>query len=296
MTGTQSGSPPRLWPDFIHVGPSRTGTTWLHEVLTGHCSLPSFKETHFFDSDYYRGAQWYLNLFQRPDPALPAGEIAPTYFANRLSRERIKSHIPDCKIICTFRDPAERLFSHYRLLRRKRLPVPDTFEKHWRAILETGSDLATYATQLQQWQSTFGNENVLALFYDDLATDPQSYVNRVCDFIKIARLPVNRTTVGNERVFSAPAAAKSNSLSRRTVVAIDWIGKHGGTGLVRLGKNTRLRNKIRGLFVVDFESLDPAGADELRALTLSQTEQLERLTGRDLSNWKPGRSLGTPAK
>ena len=39
------------------------------------------------------------------------GEIAPTYFSNRVVRERIKKHIPDCKIICTFRDPVERLYS-----------------------------------------------------------------------------------------------------------------------------------------------------------------------------------------
>ena len=286
MTGTRNGSPPR-WPDFIHVGPPRTGTTWLHEVLIGHCGLPSFKETHYFDADYNRGADWYLGLFQNPDQSLPMGEFGPTYFSNPLARERIKKHSPDCKILCTFRDPAERLYSHYRLVRRKRRPVYDTFEKHWRSILYSGSDVANYATQLKHWQRTFGDSNVIVLFYDDLVADPQRYLNQVCDFVKIPRVPLDQSPVGDSEVFSAPAAAKSNSLSRRSVMAVDWIGKHGGAKLVQLGKNTRLRRKIRNLFMSDFEALDPASADELRALMLSETEELERITGRDLTNWKP---------
>ena len=284
---TNNGSRPR-WPDFIHVGPPRTGTTWLHEVLIGHCGLPSVKETHFFDSEYSRGADWYLGLFQNPDPARAMGEIAPTYFSNRVARERIKQHIPDSKIICTFRDPTERLYSLYRLARKKRLPVYDTFEKYWRAIVDSGSDVATYATQLRRWQNAFGDDNVLVLFYDDLAADPQGYLDRVCDFIKIPRVSVNQSAVGDAPVFTAPTAAKSNTLARRTVETIHWIGKHGGGKLVQLGKGSRFRKTIRDLFVVDFETLDSASADELRELTLPETEALERITGRDLSKWKPG--------
>jgi hypothetical protein len=287
MTGTRNGAPSR-WPDFIHAGPPRTGTTWLHEVLIGHCGLPKFKETHFFEAQYNRGADWYLNLFETPDPALPSGEIAPTYFSNRVVRERIKKHIPDCKIICTFRDPAERLYSLYRLARKKRQPVSNTFEGYWRAIVDSGSEVATYATQLRDWQRTFGKDNVLVLFYDDLVADRQAYLNRICDFIGIPRVSLDQSPVGDSHVFDAPGAAKTNSLSRRIVVAIDWIAKHGGERLVQFGKNSRARKKVRDLFVVDFEALNPASADELLELMLPETEELERMTGRDLSQWKPG--------
>ena len=286
MTSTRKGSSGR-WPDFIHVGPTRTGTTWLHEALIGHCGLPTFKETNFFDSQYDRGVEWYLGLFRGADRALPMGEICPTYFSNRVARERIQKHIPDCKIVCTFRDPAERLYSHYRVHRKKRLPEYDTFEKSWRSIVDMGTDVATYATQLRHWQTTFGAPSVLMLFYDDLVADRQAFLNQFCDFIGLRHVPLDQSPVRDSRVFSAPGAAKSDSLSRRTVVAIDWIGKHGGLKLIQLGKNTPLRKKIRDLFVVDFEALD-SSADELRALMLSETEELERLTGRDLSMWKPG--------
>src|SRR3954471_18360309 len=37
-------------PSFFVIGPPRTGTSWLHQVLKDHAVLPrSTKETHFFD-------------------------------------------------------------------------------------------------------------------------------------------------------------------------------------------------------------------------------------------------------
>jgi len=45
---------------------------------------------------------------------------------------------------------------------------------------------------------------------------------------------------------------------------------------------------VRGLFVEDYEPLSQASADEIRHMMLSETEELEQMTGRDLSSWKPG--------
>jgi hypothetical protein len=276
------------WPDFIHVGPPRTGTTWLYEVLAGHAALPSLKETHFFEAEYHRGIDWYFSLFGSSPSSLPVGEITPTYFSNAVARDRIKRHIPDCKIICTFREPAERLYSLYHIARFKRERVPDTFESYWRAIVDGGSDLNCYASQLREWQAAFGESNMLVLFYEDLVSDPQGYLDRICDFTGVERVELSRSPVGHSRVFSAPAAARSNTASRFAVRAIDWVARHGGKALVQLGKQTRIRKRIRARFVADFEPLSQSMVDELRSLALSGTEELERMTGRDLSGWKPG--------
>src|SRR5579863_8320683 len=92
-------------PDFIHIGPPRTGTTWLHEVLTGHVGLPQgIKETSFFDDRYDLGVKWYADFFADCPGSLPVGEMAPTYFSNNLARARIRKHLPNCKLICTFRE------------------------------------------------------------------------------------------------------------------------------------------------------------------------------------------------
>ena len=281
---------PRL-PGFIHVGPPRTGTTWMHEVLMGHVGLPSIKETRFFDISYERGVEWYCNLFGDYPADVPAGEMGPTYFSNAIARERIKHHIPDCKIIVTFREPAARLYSLYRLIRSERRPVEDTFDGYWRFQIHCGADLCSYATQLKRWQVTFGKARVLVLFYDDLSSNRQGYLDTVCDFIGARRIDLNRSRVGIGKIYAAPAAPRPNELAKRAVATLHWISSRGARPLIQLTQRTGLWKIMRRPFVEDFPPLTDESADEIRAILLPETEDLEVITGRDLSGWKPAAAI-----
>ncbi len=274
-------------PSFIHVGPPRTGTTWLHDVLMGHIGLPSKKETYFFEFRYGHGVEWYCNLFGDYPADVPGGEICPTYFSNALARERIKRHISDCKIIVSFREPAARLYSLYQLLRYGRVPVNDTFDAYWRLQIANGADLCSYATNLKRWQATFGKPRVLVLFYEDLRSNPQGYLDGVCDFVGARRIALDRSMLGSKKVYSAHSAARSSAIARRTVDAVGWARRHGARPLIELGQRTALWKIMRRPFVEDFPPLSEESADEIRAIMLPETEELERITGRDLSRWKP---------
>ena len=267
-------------PSFVHVGPPRTGTTWLHEVMLGHVGLPSEKETRFFDVRYDRGAQWYCGLFGEYSPDVPGGEMGPTYFSNAISRERIKHDIPDCKIIVTFREPAARLYSLYRLLRSERRPVNDTFDGYWRFQINCGADLCSYATHLKRWQATFGKSHVLVLFYEDLSSNPQAYLDSVCDFVGARRIALDRSAGRQcESVFGArrrplqrhcAAHGRGYRLgfpSRRAAVDPDRPA-HARCGRSCGGRSSRIfRRSV-------YES-----ADEIRAMMLPETEELERSPG-----------------
>ena len=80
---------------------------------------------------------------------MPLGELSPMYFASPQARERIAKHLPECKIICSFRDPVERAYSNYRLLRRNAFTKAD-FE---RAATTRGDLLESsrYGTHLADW-------------------------------------------------------------------------------------------------------------------------------------------------
>ena len=78
---THNGKSLRL-PDFIHVGPPRTGTTWLHEVLKGHVGLPEGKSTRFFETEYHRGIEWYADFFKDYPPNLLWAKYRLTPFRN----------------------------------------------------------------------------------------------------------------------------------------------------------------------------------------------------------------------
>jgi len=103
-------------PSFFVVGPPRTGTSWLHDVLSDHVSLPApTKETRFFDLNFHRGWDWYFDHFPDAGNGRTVGEVAPTYFASRQARSLIARWVPDAQIVFIFRNPIERLVSLYRL-------------------------------------------------------------------------------------------------------------------------------------------------------------------------------------
>src|SRR5437660_6941692 len=79
----------RQMPHCIAVGVGRSGTTWLHEVLTGHVGLPyGVKETDFFLRKYGNGIDWYKSFFGHCAAGIPILEICPTYFSSSEARQR----------------------------------------------------------------------------------------------------------------------------------------------------------------------------------------------------------------
>ncbi len=93
-----SKSSPRRLPEIIGAGPGRTGTTWLHRVLEGRVDLPyGVKETQFFNTFYDKGIDWYAHHFRYATGDRKIAEICP-YFFHPLAPDRIKAHIPNCRI------------------------------------------------------------------------------------------------------------------------------------------------------------------------------------------------------
>ena len=128
---------------------------------------------------------------------------------------------------------------------------------------------------------------MLVRFYEDLNSDPQGYLDSVCDFIGAHRVKLDPARAGSAKVYSAPAAAHSSAIGWRSFAALYWVSRHGARPLIELGRRTALGKMLRRKFVEDFQPLSPESADEIRAMTLPETEDLERITGRDLSSWKP---------
>jgi len=75
--------PARL-PEIIGVGPPRTGTTWLHNVLDGHVDLPhGVKETLYFTTFYHKGFDWYAHHFRHATGERKIAEIVCIRFTRR---------------------------------------------------------------------------------------------------------------------------------------------------------------------------------------------------------------------
>jgi hypothetical protein len=275
-------------PYFIGVGPPRTATTWLHQVLAGHASLPQGKkETDFYSKNYGQGYDWYRSYFRNADPRLPLGEFSPTYFISDDARNRIVRDLPACRIICTFRDPVARAYSHWRLM------VRNVWTKlEFAAAVTQQRELresSRYAHYLGEWQRAAGAANVLVLLQEDLEADAQAFVDRACDFIGAARFPVASSAVAGQRVHSVPVAPKSRRLARNARNLMGWLNDR---------RHYRLAHAFRQSALWRFcaergEPFPPvtAGVEaRLREYFLPEIEQFEKMIGRDLPDWKTTRN------
>jgi Sulfotransferase domain len=143
-------------PSFFIIGPPPPGTTRLHNVLSQCASLSHpTKETRFSDQHFDLGLAWCRSHFRQVPDGRVIGEVAPTYFASPLARERIARIIPQAKTVCVFRNPVDRVVSLYRLKRAYGL-IRWSFEEALKNDLEL-IETSRYAFHLQEWKETFGN-------------------------------------------------------------------------------------------------------------------------------------------
>jgi hypothetical protein len=284
----------RQLPNFIAVGPTRTGTTWLYQFLIGRVGLPAnMKETRFFDRDYDQGMEVYVSRFVNCPRGRPIGETSPTYFNSRVARERIALHVPDCKIICTLRDPVERLHSSYRLSLWYGITVR-SFERYLEERRDAILDESDYARHIEAWQETFGKDHVLVMLYDDFLASTQTYVDQLCDFIGIQRITVSDARVEtDDRVFAMQRVPRAVALGSAKLHRSfeTWLHRHLINGWLAPGKSSsRIWKTIAKIAYKDMPTMKQDTEVRLRSALRSRVEALEALIDRDLSGWKQQKS------
>jgi len=271
-------------PDFIAVGPARTGTTWLHGALFHRASLPKgTKETHYFDWFYDKGIDWYRAYFLDCPADRPVGEIAPTYFHKPEVRGRIAGVMPGCRIVCTLRDPVDRAYSTYRVFLREgetRLGFEDEVMRPDSRIRESNR----YAFHVRGWQETFGKDNVGVFFYDDLEANEQGYVDSISDFLGLPRMDLSeiRPFLVRNSVRRAPRNLLLADWAHRLRV---WLWSQRADPLVRALDRWGVWRLIQESHK-DFAPLSPEMEARMRKIFLPEVTALEELLGRDLSAWK----------
>lgn len=274
----------RPLPSFFIIGPPRTGTSWLHEVLTRHTLLPApTKETRFFDVHFQRGFEWYHGHFPTSNEDRLVGEVAPTYFASNQARERIAESIPAAKVVCIFRDPVERVVSLYRLKRAYGM-IPWSFEE---AIVRDSElmESSKYGSNLKAWLHTLGANQVLATVYDDLRDEPQSYLDSVVDFIGIPRFDLAPSQIG--RVFTSETMTHPRNYyrTRSATVMAEWLKLRQLDTVVAAVKRSPLLKLVLG-GGPPFTKLSGDLSHKLYDHFRPEVEELEGLLNRDFSAWK----------
>lgn len=180
--------PEKKLPNFLCVGVEKCGTTSLYDLLKQHpqIGLSRFKETHFFNTHWEKGLDWYQEKFGHLSNHHSAvGDITPAYHRFPEVIPRIQQTLGGpLKIIFMLREPRQRAFSHYIHDFARHQEITDLVYKRYLATTH-------YARGLKQYQQAFGKENCLAIiFEEDFLPDQQILMDKICAFLALESVPV----------------------------------------------------------------------------------------------------------
>lgn len=177
----------------------RSGTTSLNAYLREHpeISVGQPKEVHFFDQNYERGLDWYLQHFPDSDGTKAVGEATPAYLYLPEVAERIATTLPDVKILVLLRDPVERAHSHYwhnRSVGREKLEFAEAIAAEPKRIARSTVhrarysylDRGRYGSQLENLSRFIPMERILVQTFDEITADPTTVYKRTCRFLGVS--------------------------------------------------------------------------------------------------------------
>lgn len=175
-------------PDFLIIGAMKAGTTTLHRHLSAHPGvfMPAVKEPEFFvaEKTWGRGLDWYARLFASAPPGAVLGEASTSYTKplefHGVPR-RIRSVLPDARLVYLLRHPVDRIqsmYEHMVLTGREHRPIDEAVLQDERYISPS-----RYAQSLRMYLEHFPREQIHVALTDDLRDDPTETVREILRFI-----------------------------------------------------------------------------------------------------------------
>ena len=263
-------------PTFLTIGAPKAGTTSLHLYLAEHpeIAMSSEKEPMCFETpDWAERMAEYKDLFERP--AAVRGESSTAYSGYPWAPDvpdRVRSVVPDVKLIYCVRDPIERMRSHYAQ------NVWDKLRKaSWDELMDDPEHpmnmpvwQSRYATQYERWAERFGQERILVIDQRDLATEREQTLRRVFEFLEV------------DPGFVSGNWSSSHNTARDHVVPTP-LGERAGRHRERLERFRLLRPLLAR--PVDKPALTDAQRGRVEAILRPEAGRFRELTGMAFADW-----------
>ncbi|HEY1632447.1 MAG TPA: sulfotransferase domain-containing protein [Rhizomicrobium sp.] len=269
-------------PNFIVIGPGKTGTTWLYECLKAHPEIGlarNTKETVFFADYYDRGLGWYDRFFDGLG-AKAVGEVSNTYFFTPEAPARIAHDLPGVKLIAFLRDPVERIQSLYLFRLRNGLikgSLEDAIAADPKMVEQNFFDV-----HLARWLELFPRDKLFVALFDDLKRDPKALLREIYEFLGVD--PDFVPPVARERVLeaSAPRSAGLFHLLKRFAL---WLRRNDFHRLLTWAKTNPIVMKTLTRKVTDKPAVAADTRQRLRELYRPHVIATEEIIKRDLGAW-----------
>ena len=295
-----------MLPNFICPGAARSATTALYYLLIQHPKvfLPSLKETRFFSRDYEKGLPWYEKQhYANVKDETAIGDISPAYLMDKRCPERIlKALGPEIKLIFMLRDPVDRAFSHYSMLRNHQfedLPFEQAIERDEPDRIAKSLEYyeheyayqylkeSTYSQSIQRHLDVFDKDRIKYVVFEEFVADTEYHLLDILSFLGINdKYEFNLDVYKNPKTVSGSSKMNklfySNAVFKKVRDSIQlrtgwkfqsFLKKLKTTVLGGRGSETMslMDEELRKRLYRDFED---------------ETARVEALTGKDLSVWR----------
>ncbi|MCS3700191.1 hypothetical protein GGQ20_001500 [Salinibacter ruber] len=284
-----------VFPDFLIVGAPKCATTSLAHYLGEHekIFIPTEGEPHFYTYVAEERPHWgvgsvedYVRLFEDADSEQLYGEKSTWYLYSSTAAEQIQKYAPDTKCIALLRQPVDRAYSHWSF----------RIQNDWETLgfreaiaaeqerIENGAFWGThymhagrYHEQLLRFYDRLGPEQVLVLWFEDLARDSAAVVREALSFLGLAP----NDSSGTDEAHNTTTLPRSQMLNRLRRSPLIRRVAHAFPDTIRV----LCRKVYQRLNMAERPSLDPNVRAELTARLAPDIKRLQRLLDEDLSHW-----------
>jgi hypothetical protein len=282
------------WPNFFVAGAPRCGTTSLHAWLSSvqGIFMARIKEPNYFSRALVgdghpmvkpiRRERDYLKLFSDAGDARIVGEATPFYLADPGAPALIRRKSPDASALATLRDPVERLYSHYLMMRNNLPSMGGFMEEIERGLLLQGNrdvafldpSIGLYSGQIERYRRDIGASRFKVIILEDWSRDAPRTLRAICDFLGLKPVLLGAPPPAQRRYSEARGPLVrylfgNRKLSRATEALIPF----------------RLRKYIRNAVLVKDAPkprMDPRARDFLTDYYSDDVQMTARLLGRTL--------------
>jgi hypothetical protein len=282
--------------DFVGIGCARAGTGWISHCLQEHpqiCMAPS-KELFYFCTDpqwgpfsnYFRGEAWLSKQFVHAQPGQSTGEFTPVYLSAPESPKLLKQASPEIKLLVSYRNPVDRLYSMYHMLGRL-YKLPPTFEEfiaECPQYIESGY----YHTLTQRFLAYFPTQQFHFMIFDDIREAPAQMLAHLYAFLEVdpqfipskANTQINAGTTVRS-VLLRNLIDLAVKISKRAILGIDLNRLINSLGVHNLGRRIGQLNTKE----TSIPPLNQKTRARLIEVYAQENLLLGELIGRDLTKW-----------
>lgn len=292
-------------PNLFLVGVQRSATTALWTYLRQHPQVfMAPKELHYFGRDLgefgdfkNRGARpdldRYLSYFAPAAGERYLGDASVGYVYSRSAASEIHEFSPDARIVVSFRNPVDMIYSLYSLLRFQGVEpcsslaeaMEDDSSPRWAFTAWpfrwafTYRDVVRYSEQLERYFDEFGADRVHVVIYEDFVADAKGSYRELLGFLEIDQVAIPELNVVN-----ANRKLRSKVVNRWLYRPPSVVRRSG-----RMVVPTRPMRKLLGRKLIQHNrrevsrpELDSSFRRALEAEFAPEVSRLGELIGRDL--------------